>query len=152
MTTSTATRTCGFLHSDLTAATHILRGADNRFIYACDEHKHKHGELFLRAERLPGPVATETVPIGDLRRGQVVRFHGARLLIDRPIDVYPGRPGKPTVYMTRALISNYDELAEFAALSPGGAAASIVRKAADRRWLIQGTKGTTCIREIPARH
>ncbi|WP_280428304.1 hypothetical protein [Nocardia brasiliensis] len=152
MTTRPATRTCGFLHSDLTAATHILRGADNRFIYACDEHRQKHGELFLGVEPLPGPVVTETVPLGKLRRGEVVRFHGARLLIDQPIDIYPGRPGKPTVYMTRALISNYDDLAEIAAICPGGAAASIVRKAADRRWLIQGTKGTTCTREIPVRH
>ncbi|MFB7837864.1 hypothetical protein ACWIGW_44730 [Nocardia brasiliensis] len=152
MATSTAARTCGFLHSDLTAATHILRGADSRFIYACDQHRQKHGELFSRVEPLPGPVVTETVPTGKLRRGEVVRFHGARLLIDQPIDIYPGRPGKPTVYMTRALISNYDDLAEIAAISPGGASASIVRRAADRRWLIVGTKGTIWTREIPAHH
>lgn len=152
MTTRTATRTCGYLHIGPVAATYRLHTMDGRSIHACDLHAHQRGSEYTRAECLAVPGLTEAVPTSDLRTGQTVRFHGARLLIDRPVDVYPGRSGKPTVYQTQALISNYDDLAALAALTPDGTAATIVAKSADRRWLIQGTKATTWIREIPGRH
>ncbi len=54
------------------------------------------------------PMTYRSAKSSDLRQGDVVRNHGMRILIDRPIKTYPSSFG--VTYTTPGLILNYDEV------------------------------------------
>lgn len=145
-------QTCQFPHpaaeGPAPAVTHVLSTGDGRTYAVCEYHARLDGGHYLRTRELATGIDTFTEGVGtdELRTGDVVRFYGARLVIDREITSFPGGHGR-TVYATEARIDNWEDMKGYAEEDPGSAAAWIVAQSSELRWSVQGSGLDTWTRE-----